>query len=128
MEAPAAGEAELEGSERLVARIFELIDAFYSNDGLWTGNKVHGDLLFNNSVARTKGRGTTVSTIGKACQEQRSVKSAARLQNATIVAREGDSRKSIVVKMRRKTGMKQGFITERTERKGRRCLALTMSV
>ena len=68
VESTAAGEAELKGSERLVAAIFKLIDAFYSDDGLWSWNELHSDLLLDNSVARAKRRRATVSTIGKAGQ------------------------------------------------------------
>lgn len=93
MKAASAGKAKLEGGERLVAGIFELVDSFDANDWLGRWNKVHGNLLLDNSVARAKCRRTTISNIGKARQQQRCVKSAVWLQNATIVARESCSRK-----------------------------------
>jgi len=51
MKTAAARETQLKGSERLVSRVFELIDPFDSNDGLRRGNELYGDLLFDNGVA-----------------------------------------------------------------------------
>jgi hypothetical protein len=45
VKAASAGKAKLEGGERLVAGIFELVDSFDANDWLGRWNKVHGNLL-----------------------------------------------------------------------------------
>jgi hypothetical protein len=69
VEATAAGKAKLEGSKRLVAGVFELVDAFYSND--WLGwNKLHRDLLSDDRVTRTECRRTTASTTSNAGKQQ----------------------------------------------------------
>ena len=47
MEAAPAGKTQLERGQRLIAVIFELIDAFDSNDGLRTGNEINGNLLID---------------------------------------------------------------------------------
>jgi hypothetical protein len=70
VEASAAGKAKLERSERLVTGVFELVDAFYSNDWLGCGNKLHRDLLSDDCVTRTKCRRTTASTTGNAGKQQ----------------------------------------------------------
>jgi hypothetical protein len=62
----AAGKAQLERSEGLVSGVFELIDAFDSNDGLGGRNELHDDLLFDNGVARAQGGRTTSSAISSA--------------------------------------------------------------
>ena len=70
VEAPSAGKAKLERGERLVAGVFELVDAFYSNDWLECGNKLHRDLLSDDCVTRTECRRTTASTTGNAGKKQ----------------------------------------------------------
>ena len=70
VEAPSAGKAKLERSERLVTGVFELVDAFYSNDWLGCGNKLHRDLLSDDCVTRTECRRTTASTTGNAGKKQ----------------------------------------------------------
>jgi hypothetical protein len=62
VEATAAGKAKLEGGERLVAGVFELVDTFYSNDWLECRNKLDGDLLSDDRVTRTECRRATAST------------------------------------------------------------------
>ena len=95
MKTPAAREAQFERSERLVSRVFELIDAFDSNDGLRCGNELYGDLLFDNGVAGAQRDRTTSRAISGAGKQRnkRQAKSAARFQNTTIVAREANSGK-----------------------------------
>jgi len=70
VEATAAGKAKLDGGERLVTGVLELVDAFYSNDWLGCGNKLHRDLLSDDCVTRTECRRTTASTTGNAGKKQ----------------------------------------------------------
>src|SRR5216683_1993271 len=95
METAAARETQLKGSERLVSRVFELIDPFDSNDGLRRGNELYGDLLFDNGVAGAQRGRTTGRAISGASKQQanRRTASAARFQSTTIVARDTNSRK-----------------------------------
>jgi len=95
MKPPATRKTQFERSERLVSRVFKLIDAFDSNDRLRCGNELYGDLLFGNGVTGAQGGRTAdgeVSGTGKQ-QSKRQAKSAAQFQSATIVARETNSRK-----------------------------------
>jgi hypothetical protein len=95
MKTPPAGETQLEGSERLIAGVLKVIDAFDANDGLRSGDELYGDLLFDDGVAGAKRDRTTCHAIAGAGKQQgkRQTNSAARVQSATIVAREMNSGK-----------------------------------
>jgi hypothetical protein len=95
MKTPSAGKTQFEGSERLIASVLELIDAFDANDGLWSRNERNDDLLFDDGVAGAQRDCTAGRVTSGAGQQQskRQANSAAKFQSATIVAREMNSRK-----------------------------------
>jgi len=95
MKPPAAGKAQFEGSERLIAGVLKLVHAFDANDGLRGRDELYCNLLFDNGVSgakRDRATGHAISGTGKQ-QSTRQTNSAAQSQGATIVAREPNSGK-----------------------------------
>ena len=59
MKTPTARETQFQRSERLVSRVFKLIDAFDANNGLRSRDELYGDPLFDDGVAGAQRARTT---------------------------------------------------------------------
>src|ERR1700730_19378006 len=95
MKAATTRQTKLEGSQRLVAGIFELIGSVNSNDGFGISPELNAKFLLDDGIARAERRGAGRGPIGGRGQRQREENGRASeaSQNSKIVAREGGSRK-----------------------------------
>ena len=95
MKAAPTRQTKLEGTQRLVAGIFELIGSVNANDGFRTSPELHAKFLLDDGIARAERRGTSCGPIRGRGQRQREQNARAKeaSQNSKIVAREGGSRK-----------------------------------